>query len=101
MRKSKREIAALYGVNVRTLSDSIYILKHGSPEMIAAIESGRMNNQEALRQLGRASQNDRNRKKTETVLRLCEAVLDGDSETAKQLAAEIVVAHSRRNGKDQ
>jgi hypothetical protein len=91
---TKQEIAAAFGVNVRYLSDATYVLNHGSPELIARVESGEINLQAALRQLGRTTQKSRNQEKAAMTINLCEAVLDNDLETARVLAAKIVLAHA-------
>jgi len=93
---NREQTAAAAGVNAHYISDTNFILKHGSSEMLDRLRDGTLGMQEALRTLGRVTQRDRNRARTQTVLRLCEAVLGEDAETARILAAEIVLAHAKR-----
>jgi hypothetical protein len=59
---------------------------------LTKVRAGKLTIQEALRQLGRVTQRDRNRERKALVLSLCEAVLAQDHETAEQIAAHLILA---------
>jgi hypothetical protein len=89
---TRDEAAKLFNVSKRGIADAAFILQNGSPELIEDVKQGRVNLQEALRQLGKTTQRDRNRQKQQQVIDLCDAVLCDEIETAKVLAATIILA---------
>lgn len=93
-------IAASANVSKRSLADAVFVLNHGSPELIEDVRDGRINLQEALRRLGKPTQRDRNRQKQQQVIDLCEAILNKDFETAEVLAAETLLAAMGRRARN-
>ncbi len=94
---NRDQLARQFNVSKRGIANAVFVLNNGTPEIIAQVEAGKINLQEAMRMLGKTTQRERNRRRVRQTLELCEAVLNGEQHEAEILAAQIIlrVAHTR------
>lgn len=93
---NRDQLARQFNVSKRGIADATFILNNGTPELIAQVETGAINLQEAMRALGKPTQRDRNRQRAADVRSLCEAVLDQDYTEAERLSVKLT-ANGRKN----
>lgn len=90
-RLTQAQIAKAAGISERNLRYAIWLLSNAPPEIIEQLEAGNISIHKALNLCGyQQTQGRRNNEFKRKVVRLCEAVLNGQPE-AEYLAAKLLI----------